>query len=336
MTEEANHQMGAMRREQLPGVLVCLVAGLVSVAVHGVLTQVSALLVAIVLGVVVANTAGVPALLQDGVEVAGRRVLRIGIVLLGLQLSLADVAGLGPAVVAIVVAVVAGGLAATMGWGALLGVPFTRRLLIAGGFSICGAAAVAGVAGVVDAEEEDVATGIALVVLFGTLMIPIAPAVGALVGLDDAGRAVLAGASIHEVAQVVAAAGIIGPGALAAAVVVKLARVLMLAPVLVGIGIWQRRGARASGGPQGALVPLFVASFVGAVLIRSFLDLPPGLLDAATETGTLLLATAMFALGLGVRVKALRAVGGSTLALGALSTATVLSIALGGVLLAGV
>ncbi|MEO5610290.1 MAG: putative sulfate exporter family transporter [Ornithinibacter sp.] len=325
-----------MRRDQVPGVLACFVAGLVSVAVHVAIPQVSALLVAIILGLVVANTVGVPAIVQGGVEIAGRRILRIGIVFLGLQLSLADVAGLGPAVIAVVVAVVVGGLFATMGWGALLGVPFTRRLLIAGGFSICGAAAVAGVAGVVDAEEEDVATGIALVVLFGTLMIPIAPAVGALVGLDDAGRAVFTGASIHEVAQVVAAAGIIGPGALAAAVLVKLARVLMLAPVLVGIGIWQRRGAREAGGPQGAVVPLFVACFVGAVLIRSFIDLPPWLLNAATETGTLLLATAMFALGLGVRVRALRAVGGSTLVLGALSTATVLSIALGGVLLAGV
>lgn len=325
-----------MTRSQLPGLLACLAAGAVSVALHDVLPQASALLIAIVLGLVVANTLRVPAVLGDGVEVAGRRVLRIGIVFLGLQLSLADVAGLGPAVIAVVVSVVVGGLLATMGWGALLGVPFTRRLLIAGGFSICGAAAVAGVAGVVEAEEEDVAAGIALVVLFGTVMIPVAPAVGALAGLDDAGRAVLAGASIHEVAQVVAAAGVIGPGALGAAVLVKLARVLMLAPVLVGIGIWQRRGAREAGRAPGAVVPLFVAAFVAAVLLRSFADLPPSVLDAATWTGTLLLATAMFALGLGVRARELRAVGGATLALGALSTATVLSIALGGVLLAGV
>src|SRR5699024_6412439 len=100
--------------------------------------------------------------------------------------------------------------------------------------------------GVVDAEEEETITAIALVVIFGTLMILAIPLLTDLTGLSDEDGGLWAGASIHEVAQVVAAGGAIGGGALAVAVVVKLGRVLMLAPVLTGIGLMRRRADRAA------------------------------------------------------------------------------------------
>lgn len=324
-----------MNTRQLPGLALCLAAGGLVLGLHAVVPAASPLLVAILLGVLLANVVSLPQAVAPGIALAAKRVLRIGIVLLGLQLSLRDIAGLGAGVLVVVLLVVGGGIAATLAWGRLLGVPLYQRLLIACGFSICGAAAVAAVDGVIDAEEEEVATSIALVVLFGTLMIPLAPLAGAALGLDLPGQATFAGASIHEVAQVVAAGGVIGSGALAGAVLVKLARVLMLAPVMAAIGVWRRRRSEASTGKRPPLVPLFVAGFLVAVVVRSFAPLSSGVLDAAATLQTLLLAAAMFALGLGVKVSALRAVGGRTLWLGVLSTATVATIAAGGVLAVG-
>lgn len=325
------------RSSTAPGLLLCVAAGLVSVLLHGVLPQVSPLLLAIALGVVVANVRTLPEATAPGVAVAGRRLLRVGIVLLGLSVPLQAVLALGPGVLLLVLAVVAGGIALTLACGKALGVPPVQRLLIACGFSICGAAAVAAVTGVVDADDEDAAAAIALVVVFGTAMIGVAPLLGAALGLGFDARGVLAGASIHEVAQVVAAGGVIGSGALAVAVLVKLARVLLLAPVMAGVGLWQRRQSRgrSTGGQQPPLVPLFVVGFLVAVVARSVGVLPQGVLDAVAQVQTLLLATAMFALGLGVRISGLRRLGPRPVVLGALSTAMVTVIASIGVLAIG-
>lgn len=152
---------------------------------------------------------------------------------------------LGFGVVLVVVAAVAT-FFATPWAGRLMGIGLAQRLLIAAGFSVCGAAAVAGAEGVTKAKEEETATAIAMVVLFGTLMIPLVPFLGGLLGTPDEVLGMWIGASTHEVAQVVAAGGTIGGGALAVAVTVKLARVITLAPIIAGISVYMRRQ-----GPQG-------------------------------------------------------------------------------------
>ena len=132
----------------------------------------------------------------------------------------------------------------------------------------------------------------------------------------------------------VAAGGALGGGAaLTVAVIVKLARVLMLAPVMAALSMQQRRhGARD--GKQPPLVQLFVLGFLAMVLVRSFVPLPEAVLEAGSLLQTLLLAAAMFALGTGVRIALLRQVGVRPFVLAALSTVLVASLALGGVLLA--
>lgn len=317
----------------LPGLGLCALAVAASLALNHLVPTVSALLIAIVLGVLLRNTVPVPAAIEAGLAFSAKKLLRLGVVLLGLQLVLGDIVGLGPGMIVVVIAVVVGGIASTLLIGRWMGISMPQRLLIACGFSICGAAAVAAVDGVIETEdEEEVVTAIALVVLFGTLMIPTVPLVAGFVGLDVHQSGLWAGGSIHEVAQVVAAGGIIGGGALGAAVIVKLARVLMLAPVMAVIGGIRRRHSTAVGGKRPPLVPLFVAGFIAMVVLRSSGMVPDVILGAASVVQTSLLSAAMFALGAGVKIRNLVRVGPRPFVLALCSTVIVASIALVGVL----
>ena len=245
----------------------------------------------------------------------------------------------------VVACIVMGGMLGTVLLGRLLRVSPNLSLLIACGFSICGAAAVAGAAGVTDPDdkaEEDTITAVALVVIFGTLMIPLVPLVASLLGLDVVTAGKWAGGSTHEIAQVVAIGGVIGGGALAVAVVVKLARVLLLAPVIAVLSFRRRRlqrsdvpGRQASRTKLPPIVPPFILGFLAMVLLRSFVTLPGAVLGTGEMLQTLLLAAAMFGLGCGVKVRNLLKVGLRPFVLATASTLLVAVIAYAGVALAG-
>ncbi|WGW11670.1 putative sulfate exporter family transporter [Saxibacter everestensis] len=318
----------------LPGLAACAAAVGIALFVGHFLPTVSTLLIAIVLGVVMRNAFPVPSSLESGLTVAAKKLLRLGVVLLGLQVSLHEIAGLGAGMIGVVIAVVGLGIVFTLLIGRLLGIGFTSRLLIGCGFSICGAAAVAAVDGVVEAEEEEVVTSVALVVIFGTLMIPLVPLAGELLGLSNTQTGLWAGASIHEVAQVVAAGGAVGSAALGLAVVVKLARVMMLAPVMAIVGWRQRRLNTASaGGKRPPLIPLFVLGFIAMSLLRTTGLLSDPVLDGGRIAQTALLSAAMFALGAGVHISVIRRVGLRPFLLAAFSTIFVAAVGLCGVLL---
>jgi uncharacterized integral membrane protein (TIGR00698 family) len=295
---------------------------------------VSPLLIAIVLGAIMFNLTPLPARMKPGLTFAAKKLLRVGVALLGLQLVFGDILALGPGMIAVVIAVVVLGIGGTMFAGRLLDLDWRQRFLIACGFSICGAAAVAAVDGVIDADEDEVLTAVALVVVFGTCMIPLIPLLSNMIGLSDVDSGLWAGGSIHEVAQVVAAGGAIGGGALAVAVVVKLARVVMLAPVIAVVSARQRRLSHLTGDVRRpSLVPLFVLAFLACTALRTTGVIPENGLAGAKLAQTALLTAAMFALGAGVNVAALRKVGIRPFLLALISTAWVAAIALTGVLL---
>nr|WP_082034629.1 putative sulfate exporter family transporter [Nigerium massiliense] len=321
------------------GLLLCLAVAGVSYFL-GRVSGVSALIIAIVLGVIAANTIRLPERLAPGTAVSSKVLLRAGIVFLGLQLIIGDIARLGVPMLAVIVTIVTVGILGTVLIGRALRLPPQLVILVACGFSICGAAAVAGAAGVTEPDgehEEDTVMAVALVVLFGTLMIPLVPLLANLLHLGAHRSGLWAGGSIHEIAQVVAAGGILGGGtALTLAVVVKLSRVLLLAPVVAILGVRERRRREPSAGTKlPPLVPPFIIGFLAMVLLRSFVPLPPWVLQAGGILQTLLLAAAMFALGTGVRVRQLVQVGARPVVLAALSTVLVASTAFAGVMLAG-
>ncbi|QYJ03220.1 putative sulfate exporter family transporter [Nocardioides panacisoli] len=291
-------------------------AAVAAVAVSAVLPLVGPLLVAVALGAVVANTRLVRLPALRGHEDATKLLLRLGVVLLGLQLPVQQVLGIGGAGLVVVLATVVTTYAATVVIGDRLGLERDFVTLLAAGFSICGAAAIAAVDDAVRAKQRHVALAVALVTIFGSAMILLVPWVADLTGLTDQQAAVWAGASIHEVAQVVAAASLVGPAALAVATTVKLGRVALLAPMYA---VAARRSAGS--GTSVPTLPWFVVGFAVGVALRSVLPLPTLLLDTAASATTLLLAAAMFGLGLGIRAAELWPVPRNALLLAVASTA---------------
>jgi uncharacterized integral membrane protein (TIGR00698 family) len=290
----------------------------------------SALTLAIVLGMWVGNTVypRFAATCGAGVNFSKQNLLRLGVVLYGLRLTVQDIGHVGIAGVAVDALVLGStfALACLVGtrW---LGLDRKTAMLIGAGSAICGAAAVMATEPVVKARAEQVTVAVATVVVFGTLAIFLYPVLfelnrhwGLIPGGAN-GLGIYAGSTIHEVAQVVAAARSVGPEAANSAVIAKMVRVMMLAPFLMLLSAWLARdGARQAratpeagegrGERKGPLtVPWFAFGFVAVVLFNSLQWLPTSLVAAATAIDTALLATAMAALGLSTHIGAVRKAG---------------------------
>ena len=259
-------------------------------------------------------------------------------VLYGLRLTVQDIGHVGMAGVAIDALVLGStfGLACLIGtrW---LGMDRKTAMLIGAGSSICGAAAVMAAEPVVKARAEQVTVAVATVVVFGTLAIFLYPLLfdlnrhWRLIPGGANGFGIYAGSTIHEVAQVVAAARSIGQGAADTAVIAKMVRVMMLAPFLIMLSAWlardESRQAKRSGacrmGGHGIehsaklAVPWFAFGFVAVVLFNSLQLLPAGVIEAVAEVDTILLAMAMAALGLSTHLGAIRRAGVKPLLLAA-------------------
>ncbi|MFI2101722.1 YeiH family protein [Isoptericola sp. NPDC019693] len=368
---DSSHLVPGLALAAVATVVLLGASRLLAPVTHGAL---SPLVLALVVGAVVGSVLGryVPrggraarfaTRVAPGTDRVARTVLRAGVVLLGLQLSVPDVLALGWRGIAVVVITVTCTFAAVLGLGRLLRVPRTTSLLVATGFSICGAAAVSAMTSVLERDprtgaaaparlRDDVAAALALVTVYGTVAVFALPALAGAIGLTDHQAGLWIGASVQEVAQVVAAAGTVSAAALATATVTKLARVVLLAPLVAGVGALHSRraalaatpghdgpaldaegSARAGRGARAPLVPGFVLGFLGAVLLRSTGLLPDAVTDTAQQLTTILFVAAMFALGTGVDVPRLARTARRPLVLGALGAVVVSGVGLAAVLL---
>ncbi|MFE1936549.1 YeiH family protein [Streptomyces sp. NPDC059474] len=321
-------------RSLAPGLFVVAVGTAAAFSLNKLVPAVSALTVAVVLGIAVGGR--LPAKTHEGLGWATKKFLRLGVVLLGLQLGLGEVFGLGVGKVLAVVVTVLVTFFGTLLLGRLIRVSRGLALMVATGFSICGASAIAAMDSVTESDKEDVATAVTLVTLYGSAAIALVPFVGEALGMSPERLGAWAGLSVHEVAQVVAAASPAGAGAVAIAVVTKLTRVVLLAPMVAGVSIVQRRQGGAATGKRPPIVPLFVLGFLMMMLVRSSGIVPSTTLSVVKVVTTLLFAAALFGLGSGVKIGALLRAGKRGLALGALSTLLVAVVGYGALAVVGV
>lgn len=327
--------------QTMPGLLLTALGVLVAITLHRVVPAVPMLTAAVMLGVGGAYLPGTRQIVRGtaraGLKVAGRRLMRVGVVLLGLKMSFADVAGLGLGTVVMVLVTVAATFVGTWWLGMWMGLTGDVPMLVATGYSICGASAIGAVSQVVKSEEEDVANAAALVTLCGTLAIVVLPLLHDPLGLDATQFGRWTGASVHDVGQVVATAQTAGPLALREAVMVKLMRVTLLAPLAAGLAYATRRsGARQepTNEHRPPVLPLFVVGFLLMIALRSTGVLDAAVLNEVDRVQQLVLAAALFGLGSAVNLRTLAGGTGWRMALlGTVSWVTVAGVSYAGVLL---
>lgn len=295
-----------------------------SPVLHG--SGIGALTLAMLLGLAIGNL--VPATVhhkaESGVQLCKQSVLRLGVALYGLRLTVQQVQALGVQAFVTDALLILSTISLAIWLGTrVLGMERGTAVLIGAGHAICGAAAVLASAGVVKARNDQVAVAIACVVLFGTLGMLLYPwlftVMPTLFG-NSQGFGIFTGATLHEVAQVVAAGQAMDPQAAEAAVIAKLIRVLLLAPFLLGLGVWLSRKADSGHSTTAVKVPLFVLGFIACMLINSWLPLDEQLHQALLSFDDLLLAAAMAALGFSTRLIDLRKAGLKPLILAAALT----------------
>jgi uncharacterized integral membrane protein (TIGR00698 family) len=323
----------------LSAALAALAMGLGSIGwlqSHGM----SALTVAILLGIVVANTTygRLAGTCGPGVNFSKQTLLRAGVILYGLRLTVQDIGhvGLGGVLIDGVVLTSTFALAYVLGT-RLFGLDRMTSILIGAGSAICGAAAVMATEPIVRAKAEQVTVAVSCVVVFGTLAIFLYPMLYSLnthwqlIPAGPQAFGIYVGSTIHEVAQVFAAGRSVSIATADTAVVTKMVRVMMLAPFLIALSAWATRSSdRAQAGMSAGLnqsaaagdgrrrlrIPWFAFGFIGMVLFNSLALLPQSTRTALVDVDTLILAMAMAALGLTTHVSAIRKAGIKPLLLG--------------------
>ena len=321
-----------LKLKHLPGLAIAASIAAVAFVVEYLIKNntagvVSPLVIAVVLGALISNLGMLPENCRIGLGFAARNLLRLGIVLLGLQLSFSQVRELGAPGLALVIVVVAATFTGTQWLGKKMGLSPGLSLLVATGFSICGASAIAAMRPVSDADDDDMAYAIALVTICGTLAIFLLPAIGEIIGFSGAQFGSWVGASVHDVAQTVATAASGNDDAQDAAIVVKLTRVMLLAPLVAAVSFTRRRklshtnitDSKTQKAKLPPVIPLFIIGFIAAISINSSFNLPSEFLSNVKWLEKSLLACALVGLGAGVDARKLRRVGTRPLALGLIS-----------------
>jgi len=277
----------------------------------------SPLVIGIVMGIFYANTLHnqTPAAWQSGITFSGKKILRFAIVLYGFRITFQQIAEVGMdgflvSLIMLTTTLILGSWIGTK----VFGMEKDTSILTASGAAVCGAAAVLATEPVLKAEEYKTAIAVSMVVLFGTISMFLYPVLYTTIIEHSTGFfhmtarefGIYVGGTIHEVAQVVAVPASI-PGAPTemadAAVIVKMTRVIMIAPMLIVLGLYLAWSAKKEGGEVSGktklVIPWFAVYFIGVAGFNSLHLLPLSLVDIINEVDTFLLTMAMTALGMG-------------------------------------
>ncbi|QZZ23373.1 YeiH family putative sulfate export transporter [Leptothermofonsia sichuanensis E412] len=316
-----------------PGLLLVLVLASLALLLRSLtgLVILSPLMVAIASGILVRNTTGIPMQCQAGVTFCLKRLLRIAVALLGMQLSFLQLQQVGMQGFTLITLVLIATFLFTCWIGRSLSVKKHLACLIAVGTSICGASAIVATSVVLENSDEDTAYAVGIVTLFGTLSMLLYPTVLPLLHLSSIAFGIWCGSSIHEVAQAIAAAFQVSSISGEFASITKLARVLWLAPLVFAMGaFFSPRQLSLTSGQKHSSIPWFIVGFVGLMIGNSFNLIPEALKSIIGQLNLFLLATAMVAMGIETKLRDIRRMGFKPLYLGALSWLfiTVLSLAL--------
>jgi uncharacterized integral membrane protein (TIGR00698 family) len=334
--------------KSLPG--LGLIGAIVAVAflINDIQPAVSPLALCVAFGFAAANFGRWPSFAAAGTSLASKKFMRIGVALLGAQVSVVSLKAIGLKGVLTVLLVVTLTIFGILALSKLFKMSGELGLLIGVGFGVCGATAVAAIRPQTRASEEETSYAIALISLCGTLSIFTLPFIGHLLGLSDQTFGAWAGAAVHDVGQVIATASVWSDEAVQSAVVIKLARVCMLAPIVLILSIRHRRYltsvaiqndkdgvAVSTQNTKVPLIPFFVIGFIAVAIIQNTFDIPEGIHSAVVLLSKVLLGAGLVALGSSVRWKSIRAIGPRPMVMGLFAWVIVAGVALAAVQITG-
>ncbi|MCK9162420.1 MAG: YeiH family putative sulfate export transporter [Arcobacter butzleri] len=273
----------------------------------------SPLVIGIVLGIFYANTmdSKIPKEWDSGINFSAKKILRFAIVFYGFRITFTQIAevGLEGFLVSLIM------LVSTFILGTYVGIKWFGldkdiSMLNASGASVCGAAAVLATEPVLKSDPYKAAIAVSMVVLFGTIAMFLYPAIYASGLLDMSSKefGIYVGATIHEVAQVVAVGGAFDEIVSNNAIIVKMTRVLLIAPMLIILGIFLSLSSKNSTKSK-LVIPWFAVYFVFVAGFNTLALLPQDIVDIINEIDTFLLTIAMTALGMGTKFSKFKSVG---------------------------
>lgn len=276
------------------------------------------LVIAIIIGMVWRSLFGLREEFQPGVSFSSKKLLRVGIILLGMRLNLLDIYHAGTSVFVIAVINIIFALFVVYGLTRWFGVEKRLGILTACGTAICGAAAVVAIAPQVKAKEEETAVAAATVALLGTIFTLVYTGIYSFLNLSEKGYGVFAGGTLHEIAHVIAAAAVGGDTAVDLAVIVKLTRVALLVPIALIIGWIVQRQDKEGNEKKFSLsiVPWFILGFLAMSGFNTLGIVSETVASYIVSIAYLLIGMAMAGLGLGVEIKTFRRLGMKAFAAG--------------------
>lgn len=331
-------------RARVPGLALAAAIASIAVVVGRFVPLVGGPVTGIVIGVVLAAVLKPGDRLRPGITTASKFVLQLSVVILGSQLSLAQIAQVGLESLPVMLGTLVVALGAAYLVGRWLGIVGDLRTLIGVGTGICGASAIAAVTPVIGAVSVDVAYAVSTIFLFNVAAVLTFPVIGHMLGLSQHAFGLFAGTAVNDMSSVVATASTYGPAAANFAVVVKLVRTLMIIPICLGLAAWMGWRARVKDGglvtaEPGAtavgdgeatqmpaatvrrvnvlrLVPWFLTGFLIVAAANSV-----GLIPAATHAGLstvsiFLITVALSGIGLSTNLGGFRRAGAKPLLLG--------------------
>ena len=286
----------------------------------------SPLVIGIVMGIFYANTLHnkLPSAWESGITFSGKKILRFAIVIYGFRITFQQIMEVGAEgfLVSLIMLSTTFVLGTWLG-NKIFGMEKDTSMLTASGAAVCGAAAVLATEPVLKAEEHKTAIAVSMVVLFGTISMFLYPVLYTTIIEHATGFlhmsprqfGIYVGGTIHEVAQVVAVPASVpnAPAEMAnSAVIVKMTRVIMIAPMLIVLGLYLSYTAKKEGG-EGAdvklVIPWFAVYFIGVAAFNSFHLVPQNIVDNINIIDTFLLTMAMTALGMGTRFAKFKGLG---------------------------
>ncbi|MCG2629324.1 MULTISPECIES: YeiH family protein [Bradyrhizobium] len=323
----------------LPGILLCVLLTLLSIGIQEAEEHifqhpyVEALVIAILLGMMIRSVSTTSERWKVGIAFSAKQLLEVAVMLLGASISFGAILPSGLFLIAAIVGTVAVTLAVSFGLSRMLGLPTKLSLLIASGNSICGNSAIAAVAPVIGADGDDIASSISFTAVLGVLMVLGLPLLIPLLELSATQYGILAGLTVYAVPQVLAATVPAGIVSTQIGTVVKLVRVLMLGPLVVGLSLVapRLRGEVAPGKRINLikLVPWFIIGFLVLAGLRSLQIIPSSVAAPVAKLASVLTVVSMSALGLGVDIRVLSKAGGKVTIAVTLSLILLLAMSLG-------